>query len=183
MPSNPEYIDTLGQKQEYAPQKGFPDIYLIRKNGKWQYSTHTIIEIPKIHHTVFPLGTEVLMNLLPGMSEKSFLGLKVWQYLGVLILIFIGFLLHKLFIIVIERIVRRLIQKTNISDEFRDAIHSMAIPMSYLVLVQVMHRLFPSLLFPSNYAYYIVLAFDVVEKKLKWWHVDSIDSDSRNKRQ
>jgi MscS family membrane protein len=162
MPSNPEYIDTLGQKQEYIPQRGYSDIYLIRKNGKWQYSVHTIIEIPKIHHVIFPLGTEALMNMIPGMSEKSFLGLKAWQYLGVLFLIILGFILHKVFIVLIERVVRRLIQKTKVSPEFREAIHSMAIPLSYLVLVQIMHRLFPNLLFPSNYAYYIVLAFDIV---------------------
>lgn len=162
MPSNPEYIDTLGQKQEYIPQRGFSDIYLIRKNGKWQYSIHTLLVIPEIHHSIFPLGTEVLMNLIPGMSEKSFLGLKAWQYLGVLFLIILGFILHKIFIVLIERVVRRLIQKTKVSLEFREAIHNMAIPMSYFVLVKIMHRLFPNLLFPSNYAYYIVLAFDIV---------------------
>jgi MscS family membrane protein len=162
MPSNPEYIDTLGQKQEFIPQRGYSDIYLIRKNGKWQYSVHTILEIPKIHHEIFPLGTEALMNMIPGMSEKSFLGLKAWQYLGVLILIILGFILHKIFIVLIERIVRRLIQKTKVSPEFREAIHSMAIPLSYWVLVQIIHRLFPNLLFPSSYTYYIVFAFRIV---------------------
>ncbi|MFM2286837.1 MAG: hypothetical protein RLZZ543_2334 [Bacteroidota bacterium] len=163
IPSDPEFSDTTNGKQQYNLEKGFPDIYLIRHNNRWEYSTRTMRAIPEIHHAIFPLGTGVLMNLIPGTNQKSFLGLQAWQYIGVLILILFGFLLHKLFTFIIERIVRRLIQRTNVSEEFRMAIHRMAIPISYLVLVQVMHRLFPSLLFPSDYAYYIVLGFDIVE--------------------
>lgn len=163
MPSNPNFNDTLRQKQEYAPQKGYPDIYLICKNGKWQYSQHTLIEIPKIHRSMFPLGTEFLMNMFPEMSEKSYLGLKVWQYLGIFFLLIAGFLLHKIFILLIERVVRRVIQKTQVSFEFREAIRKMSIPLSYWLLVHILHRLFPSLLFPSSYSYYVVLAFQICE--------------------
>ncbi len=163
IPSDPEFTDTLINKQQYAPEKGFPVIYLVRNNEKWEYSSRTMQAIPEIHHKIFPLGTGILMNLFPGTNNKTFLGLKAWQYIGILILILIGFLLHRLFTILIERIVRRIIQRTNVSEEFKNAIHRMAIPISYLVLVQVMHWLFPSLLFPSDYAYYVVLGFDIVE--------------------
>ncbi len=163
IPSDPEFIDTLINKQQYAPEKGFPAIYLVRNNDKWEYSSRTMQAIPEIHHKIFPLGTDILMNLFPSTNNKTFLGLKAWQYIGILILILIGFLLHRLFTVLIERIVRRIIQRTNVSEEFKNAIHRMAIPISYLVLVQVMHRLFPSLLFPSDYAYYVVLGFDIVE--------------------
>ena len=163
IPSVPEYTDSTIGKQQYTPIKGYPDIYLIRNKTNWEFSSHTMGVIPEIHHKVFPLGTGVLMNLIPGTDRKSFLGLKAWQFIGVFILILFGFLLHKLDTFLIERIVRRLIQRTSLSEDFRNAIHRMAIPVSYLVLVLIIHRLFPSLLFPSDYAYFVVLGFNIVE--------------------
>jgi MscS family membrane protein len=103
------------------------------------------------------------MHLIPGLPQTKFAGLKAWQWIGCVLLLIIGFLLHRLFTWIIELITRRLIQSEHVSKEFRIAIHKMAIPISYLFLVQVVDWLFPSLLLPAHIAYYFSLAFKIVE--------------------
>jgi MscS family membrane protein len=163
IPSDSAFIDSSSNQHKYIPISEYPNIYVVLNNGKWQYSNKSIIAIKAMHKSIFPFGTAKLMNMFPKLGNKTFLGLKAWQYVGILLLFILIFILHKLFTFLIDRIVQRLIQSDRVSSSFRDAIHKMSIPISYLALVQVIDWLSPSLMFPIGIAHYLALAFKIVE--------------------
>lgn len=163
LPKDSLYTDSSNGLNRYIPVNEYKRIFLTRIKGKWLFSEQAGQEIEYQFHKVFPLGTSFLMNLLPTISEETFLGLKAWQYLGIVLLALLVFILHRLFTWLIERITRRLIQSTRVSTEFRVAIHRMAIPLSYLFLVQVIDRLFASLMLPAVLAHYVALTFKIIE--------------------
>lgn len=163
MPKDANYLDTASEMHRYSPVKEFPEIYLIKKDSLWVYSEASKASTNRVYAKVFPFGTEFIMNLIPGLSNKKFLGLKPWQYIGIAILLLLAFILHKLTTYIIEILVRRLIKSSSVSKEFRIAIHKMAIPLSYLFIVQVVDWLFPSLIFPAHVAHYVSLGFKIIE--------------------
>ncbi|MEX1188222.1 MAG: mechanosensitive ion channel family protein [Bacteroidia bacterium] len=163
IPADSSYRDSVNRIHRYNPIADFPGIYLVKKDSIWIYSENSKDATERAYSRVFPFGTELLMNIIPGATNQKFLGIKAWQYVGFFILILLAFILHKIFTWIIEILTRRLIQSSHVSKEFRIAIHKMAIPISYLVLVQVIDWLFPSLMLPPNVAYYFALSFKIIE--------------------
>jgi MscS family membrane protein len=97
IPEDPDYKDTTAKKHVYIPfPDKFPQIYLDRNRitKKWRFSRETERAIPKIHKQVYPFGSDKLLTLLPEIGQQRFLGLALWQYVGMLILGSIAFLLY-----------------------------------------------------------------------------------------
>lgn len=163
IPDKNDFLDSLTGKHRYYPIKELEKIYLTKQDSVWSYSEASVKEIDALFSRTFPFGSGMLMNLIPGLSQDKFLGLKPWQWIGLLIFAFVAFLLHKLFTFIIELITRRLIKSSHVSKEFRIAIHKMAVPISYLALVQVLDWLFPTLMLPLQIAQYVSLAFKIIE--------------------
>lgn len=162
LPIDTAYHDTLTKKNQFTPVAEYQRIFLVRANGVWKYSEQSNQAIEGIYASIFPFGATKLMKLIP-FGNEAFWGLKAWQFIGILILFLIVFILHKIFTFIIDRIVQRLIQSSKVSSGFRDAIHKMSIPISYLALVQVVDWLFPTLMLPVNIAHYISVAFNIIE--------------------
>jgi len=162
LPADTAYNDTITKKNKFTPIAEYERIFLVRKNGKWRYSEQSSLAIQGIYSSTFPFGATKLMTMIP-FGNENFLGLKAWQYVGILILLLIVFTLHKIFTFLIDRIVQRLIQSATVPTKFRVAIHKMSIPISYLALVQVINWLFPTLMLPVNTSHYISIAFKIIE--------------------
>ncbi|RMH20157.1 MAG: mechanosensitive ion channel family protein, partial [Gammaproteobacteria bacterium] len=90
IPDKPDYIDTLTGKTIYKlfPAQ-LPDVFLRKIDGKWYYSPETVAAIPALHKEVYPWGTDALIKWLPVERQGSFLGLQAWQWIGLVILIFL----------------------------------------------------------------------------------------------
>lgn len=162
-PAKQDYTDSISHLHEFRPFIRYPEIYLEKKGNKWYFSERTKDYIPRLHQEIFPFGSGWLIKLLPEHNSGQFWGIKSWQWLGILLLLLIGFLLHKIFTWIIERITRRLIQSTSVPKAFRIAVHQMAIPFSYLFLVQFLDWLYPSLMLPASIGRFVNLAFRIVE--------------------
>ena len=81
------YIDSLEQKPIYYPFKGdLPDVYLIKQNDQWVYSKHTLERIPTIHKEMGLIKSAIL-SVFPKVGHNEFLGIEVWQYIGIFTLI------------------------------------------------------------------------------------------------
>ena len=95
LPQDSNYIDSATQLNIYIPfPRDLPEVYLQKIDAQWYYSPETIQKIPELHKQVYPFGADVLLNLLPRYGQGRVLGLKIWQYVGLLILLTIGGLIH-----------------------------------------------------------------------------------------
>ena len=158
VPRDPNYLDSATNKHRYIVTDLHPDIYLVKKHNKWVYSKSTIFFIDNEYKKVFPFGTDRLLEILPKMGSSKYLGLYIWQILGILIIIFLAFFVHKLFTLIIEKIIVVLLKKYGYENIATKLVKPIATPISYLIIFPILMLLIPVLQLPASSSRYIILA-------------------------
>lgn len=92
LPDDPNYLDSLTGKHIYHPIPEVDEVYVIKVGKKWVYSQRTVEAIPQLHASTYPLGT---LNWLPDWSQKPFLGMKLWQWIGLVVIALLVFVVHR----------------------------------------------------------------------------------------
>ncbi|MCH2021028.1 MAG: mechanosensitive ion channel family protein [Saprospiraceae bacterium] len=173
IPDDPDYIDSTSGNPVYVPfPKEMPHIYLVRPSiGKdkrnkafenyWRYSPESINMIPRIHKEVYPLGSHLLLELLPKGGLKI-LGLKSWQYLAILVLLGIAVLFH-LIIWRLLSIIFKILAKTKLGKDHFDpkVIEKIARIISYMVVAYIILIFVPVLMLPVGFSYYLLAGIRV----------------------
>ncbi|MEZ4775728.1 MAG: mechanosensitive ion channel family protein [Bacteroidia bacterium] len=154
IPNNPDFVDSVSGKQRYIifPDK-YPGIYVEKYGNRWLYSQSTVNSIQVIYDQVFVIETEVLKDLTPTVAKKQFLGLQVWQYEGMLIILVVCLVIYLLFNwilgMVVRKVVPRFFDKSTIDT---NTIPPLVKPMSWLLLVLLIsHYFMPLLLLPISF--------------------------------
>jgi len=164
VPQQSDYRDSISKQNYYYPFKEqLPGLYLERVNAKWYYSKGSIDLIQKMYKEAFPYGTDRLVNLLPKTGQKRFLGLALWQYLGIIILFGLAIVLH----FILSRLIKSLegfilkgwIKKLNISKEY---LWRIAKILSLLLIFKLMANLLPVLQLPANYSSFGIKILSIV---------------------
>ncbi|MEM6260924.1 MAG: mechanosensitive ion channel family protein [Bacteroidota bacterium] len=158
---NKNWKDTAGiyeGKARFVVFDKYPEIYVEKTEKGWQYSRRSLKAADRIHDKLFPIGSEVFMNLLPGYGQKQFLGLFLWQYLGMLILLVGAFILNKLVDIVFSQVIRSIIPRIfarNAVLESKEVLR-VASPLSMVVVTLVLLLFIPTLQLPIGLGKYVV---------------------------
>lgn len=159
LPHDPDYLDSASRQHRFVLLSAEPEIFLYKKARGWVYSWTTVQAIDKLHKRIYPFGT---LKWLPAWSQKPFLGLHLWQYLGILIFVVFTFMLHKLLTKFIERmldsLLNRMVKGANVRVFFTKA----ARPMSLLFLFLVLNAVFPVLQFSLEVNWWVVTGLQVM---------------------
>ncbi len=158
IPTRPDYYDSLTKRNRYVLFDQFPDIYVERVNGQWLYSARTVAEIDKIHKEVYPFGTDKLLNLLPKLGSKKYLGLHIWQLLGGLILVVLSFTFHKILTFIFRNLLVRVLHRYGKVDLAKTYILPAAKPFSLFVVFLFVRLFIPVLQLPPAVGSYLILA-------------------------
>jgi len=158
IPRDPNYLDSATNKQRYILTDRHPEVYLIKKQNKWVYSKSTIFYVAEQFKKVFPFGTDKLLNLLPKMGSSKYLGLYIWQIIGILIIITLAFIVHKIFTLIIEKIIIVLLEKYGYKNIATKLIKPIATPISYLIIFPILMIFIPVLQLPISLSRYIIFA-------------------------
>jgi len=158
VPIDTGYIDSSINKRRYVVSAHYPDIYVEKKGKKWLYSLKTLQEIPNIHAKVYPWGTDKLLNMMPESSESAFLGIKLWQYVGLLCLLVGAWLIFVILNFILSFGVRRIVK---VESKFVEKEELMPVirPLSLLFIALLLKYLFPILQLPIivNYLLRLIL--------------------------
>ncbi len=168
LPREADYIDSLSQKAFYTPfPEELPQVYLEKVGSKWYYAQSTVSQIQALHKEVYPLGSDLLVNALQKMGQNKVLGLAIWQYIGIAILLILLLLLHLLLSRIINPLVQR-ITRSKISPNLvsENLIWSLARLLSTFVLVRLLMIFVPSLHLPVSTASFVFLSIRVVSSVL-----------------
>jgi MscS family membrane protein len=157
IPENPNYADSTEQQKFYLSEIEFPEIYLQKTDGKWYFSKKTISKIPELHKSIFPFGTDKLMNILPKMGTKKVLGLHSWQYISILILILICVIIHKVLSWLFDWVFYQFLKNRGYGNIAHDYILPVARPFSLLIIVGILIILVPVLQLPIRFNHYFIL--------------------------
>lgn len=96
LPKENNYRDTASNKFIYVLDKNEPRIYLEKTGNKWHYSKTTVEALPVLMKETFPIGTNFVDSLQGPFWEYNILGISVFKWLGVLVLLIACFLLYAL---------------------------------------------------------------------------------------
>ena len=152
-PTDPFYRDTISRKQKYVLSSQLPEIYVIREGNRWLYSQKTVESIDRIYKKTYPLGTDRLLTWLPKIGNDRYLGLYIWQLLGLLIITLTCFVLHKVLTFIVEKILFRILVKMGKRDVVKKVIHPVAKPTSLFFVFWLATLLVPALQLPVNTYY------------------------------
>lgn len=157
IPKNPNFMDSSNNRYQYILTTKLPEIYLVKSGNKWLYSKTTIRVIDKEHSRIYPFGSDLLLEVMPRFGDSKFLGLYVWQLIGILIIVVLSFIVHKIFTLIFENIIIKYLQKLGYESIAIGLIKPIAKPISYLVIFPILIILVPVLQLPVSVSRYIIL--------------------------
>ncbi|MFN6946827.1 MAG: mechanosensitive ion channel family protein [Cytophagaceae bacterium] len=150
LPKDANYIDPDTKKERFYPVPGDVDIYLRKTEKGWRYSSKTVSVIPEKHREVFPLGTELLVEILPKQGHRKIMGLYLWQHLGIMGMILFAFLFYKIFPPLIRKFLFKILRKTADNSIDLNRYGPVAKMVALFVISIVFSILFPVLQLPMS---------------------------------
>ncbi|MEL7002968.1 MAG: mechanosensitive ion channel family protein [Bacteroidota bacterium] len=162
LPRQANYKDSVTNQYRYYLTDKFPGLYLEKQGENWYYSSKSIKQINTWHKEVYPLGTDLLLNLLPKLGHYRIFGLYFWQLAGLFILIISCFILHKIFTYIFEKLIMQLLFKMGYQKLANEVIVPVAKPISFLIIFPLLILFIPVLQFPITLNRYIILVLKSV---------------------
>ena len=106
IPNDQNYRDSTSGAEliYYFDKRILPGIFLERVGKDWKFSSFSVSQIEELHSETYPYGTAKLLNILPKIGTQEYLGLQLWQLVGVFILILLVFLAHWIFTVVVDKV-------------------------------------------------------------------------------
>jgi len=161
-PDDPDYVDTVSGRQRYVVYDKYPDLYIEKRGDVWVYSKKTVRLIPEIHKKVFPFGTDKLLNILPKAGSQKVLGLHVWQYLALLLILGVSLLLYKLLDIIASFIIRKIPDAFRAERLANELIEPLSKPLSLLVVTLFVNRSLSVVQLPIAFGKYIHMLLHIL---------------------
>jgi len=168
IPQKADYIDSTTMQAVFTPfPNELPEVYLEKEGGRWYYSEETVNSIEELHEEVYPFGADLLLNLVPVFGQREVLGLKAWQFIGLLIILLGAIGLHFVLSRVLRPVVRRLSRYSKIYPSLVPAklVWAIARLLSVLVVLWLIKLFLPPLQLPieaSNFAAMVIRLTSIV---------------------
>lgn len=139
IPNEQNYSDSTSASKEniyYFDKKKLPGIFLQKTGNSWKYSAFSVSQIDELHSETYPYGTAKLLNILPKIGNQEYLGLHLWQLVGLFILLLLVFLSHWIFTLVVDKLMLYLFKRYGYGKVGEDYILPVARVVSlYLIVV------------------------------------------------
>lgn len=166
IPNNPNYNDTIGYNRFYKyvlfPER-MPQISVEKKGDQWYYSSETMDKLDTLYEEVFPWYIDQIQEIIPGYGHKSFAGVEVWQYVALIALLLLTILVYyiarRIAYFFLQRILNRFIR--NHASSINKALKKLAHPISLLVALALIDKVFPSLQFSLEVNKWFLLSINI----------------------
>ncbi|MEM9897169.1 MAG: mechanosensitive ion channel family protein, partial [Bacteroidota bacterium] len=124
----------------------------------------SVAEIERVYQRVVPNLSAGLQNIVGEFGQKTFLGLKVWQMLGLLIVGALCFLLLRVLMWFFTLITKRLLPKLDKLSEINlKLLNPVTSPLSWYLISWLLREVFiPALILPINFSKYLILVIEIV---------------------
>ncbi|MEE9408077.1 MAG: mechanosensitive ion channel family protein [Polaribacter sp.] len=175
IPINPNYKDTIGyssySRYVLFPQR-MPQIYVEKIDGNWYYSSETVTKIESLYKEVFPWYVQKLQKMIPVSGHKKIVGLELWQFIALLFMLVFGYIIFlivkRIAFFILHKIQQRITRNTNY--EVKKVLKKLAHPISLLVTVGFIDKIFPSLQFGLTTNTWVFLTLNIA-KTVFWIYV------------
>jgi len=157
LPQEENYLDSITNRERYYIDRySLPELYLVKRESNWYYSKSTINNIDQWYKEVYPIGTDKLVDIFPH-DGKKYMGLFLWQIVGLFVIILISFIIHKVFTLLFEKIILNVLHKVGYVRLADEVVRPTAKPISYLFIFYLLILFMPVLQLPIGINKYVVL--------------------------
>ncbi len=151
IPNDPEYRDSLSGNQTYVVTRELPSITVEKYNNNWFYSKKTSAEIPVLFKKTFPAWSHGIINNIPDVLKTHVLGVEIWKFIGLLIILIVSFLLFKIFEKGIDKFMQISIwDRLHIEDRHLPKLHRLARYFGIIFFIGLIRYFLPILVFNIN---------------------------------
>lgn len=175
IPANPNYRDTIGYSSYFRYvlfPKRMPQIYLEKIENNWYYSSETVAKIESLYKKVYPWYIQKIQSVIPVFGYKKVFGVVLWQFIGFLFLLVLGYFLFlivkRIVFFMFKRVQHKITKNTNL--EVNEVLKKLAHPISLLVSVAFINKVFPSLQFGLEINTWVFLILNIA-KTIFWIYV------------
>ncbi len=164
VPTKENYTDsTRNNKAVYVPFADLKVIYLEKKGSYWYYSAESVEKIPDLYNELYPFDLKQYTKKLPPFFHNTFLGLELWQLMGIFLLILLSMVFHKFLKFLFRKTVHRL-SDTKFGKLYiqKDLISQAGNVLSLMIIVKLIIWFFPEMNFSSSVTYYLLPAIHIV---------------------
>ncbi len=158
IPINPNHFDSVSHRYRYVVTSEFPNVYLEKSGNKWIYPPSSVHAINQAHEQLFRFGTDRLLTLLPKIGTRKILGLYLWQYVAILMLISIAVIVQRLFSLFFNRLFLRIVKKAGYEHLADGYLIPIAKPAGVFVVLILLVVFIPVLQLPASTAYFAIIA-------------------------
>jgi len=168
IPNEPNYTDSLagGENVFYFDRQKIPTIYLAKEGQEWKFSSFSVGEIERLHQETYPYGTAALLDLLPKIGNDKYLGLHLWQIIGLAILILFVFITHWLFTWLVDRVLLYIMSRLGYGSMGEQYLLPVAKVTSIYLIVLLLSIFIRVLQLPIEVWSWLVLIFMVLKPLL-----------------
>ncbi|WP_339877280.1 mechanosensitive ion channel family protein [uncultured Algoriphagus sp.] len=160
IPNEQNYFDSTATSEEkiyYFDKKKLPGIFLQKTGNSWKYSAFSVSQIDELHTETYPYGTAKLLNVLPKIGNQEYLGLHLWQLVGLFILLLLIFLSHWIFTLVVDRLLLYIFKRYGYEKVGEDYILPVARVVSFYLIVVLLSLFIRVLQLPIEIWAWIVI--------------------------
>lgn len=142
-------------------------IKVVRQGDRWVFPASALERVPELYSDTYQLGIEDLGEWMPEWLRGEVLGVQVWQFAGVLVLVFLALILQKLVVFTVGTYLTRLAGKLNIAW-IEQVVRKADKPIGGMAMAAVFFVGFPILDFPVRvsqialFATRVLAAFSLV---------------------
>ncbi|MDP3352907.1 MAG: mechanosensitive ion channel [Flavobacteriaceae bacterium] len=167
IPNDPNYVDTtiVNKPNKYILfSKQLPQVYLVKIDNNWYFSDETVNEIDSLYSEVYPWYTQWIHSIVPNISQKKILNIELWQLIAVSTIIICFFILYFILREILTFILRKvqflLFHKRN--TNINVALKHFARPIVVLLLIYIVSKLVPSLLFSIDINHFLIVVLEII---------------------
>ena len=154
IPDSPNYIDSLSGLPQYILFNDLPEVYLHKVGSEWLFSESTIEQIPVLYRATFSSTLEAFIDRLPPVAKTEWMGLYVWQVIGLFVWILLAHIIRNLFERILTQYLTDWAKKTRI--EWDDLIlESVQKPFGLVVLIGFLLLSYTNLQFGVSFNIYL----------------------------
>ena len=169
IPNNPDYTDSINfpiPKHAFKPfPYRLPDIYLEKYGSQWYYSKNTIAKIDYLYRQIYPLGADLIYRFVPKYLKEEIVGLALWQWIGLFIIIILTYFLHILFkkiLYIFLKFIKKKVINFPISN-LDERLKQFAHPLSYIFGIYLMKLMVPYLLLGQKFGNWLISSLNFAE--------------------
>ncbi len=139
IPADPDFHATDGIRRWRLSD--LPVVEIVKLGETWKFSQSTIKAIPGLYEETMPPALERLLDSLPAWFHERYLGIAVWQLVGILLAILLALFLQKIVVFLLVKYVRRTAGR--LAKWIDKAIERVAHPIGGLVMAGVLSIVIP----------------------------------------